>query len=198
MEEGFHTYHHIIRERKFLNSKTNGVLFSQTTLSTMKYYRFNRRGRYDIFALHTYLKSQKKTEYLVNTDRSKKLESFFLENQVWGALHKAWKGYVIAKNKAEDEKMELYARRIQELQHDLGLEVSSFPNIGISPAGFFWQLAQEENDSQEQQVVAEEQNYLGDSQYERERFTDTYSEDFRDDYDNVDRFTDEYHENFSD
>jgi hypothetical protein len=134
----------------------------------MKYYRSNRRGRYDIFALHTYLKSQKKTEYLVNTDRSKKLESFFLENQVWGALHKAWKGYVIAKNKAEDEKMELYARRIQELQHDLGLEVSSFPNIGISPAGFFWQLAQEENDSQEQQVVAEEQNYLGDSQYERE------------------------------
>jgi hypothetical protein len=31
-----------------------------------------------------------------------------------------------------------------------------------------FELAQEENDSQEQQVVAEEQNYLGDSQYERE------------------------------
>ena len=94
--------------------------------------------------------------------------------------------------------MELYARRIQELQHDLGLEVSSFPNIGISPAGFFWQLAQEENDSQEQQVVAEEQNYLGDSEYERERFTDTYSEDFEDDENKADRFTDDYHENFTD
>jgi hypothetical protein len=166
----------------------------------MKYYRFNRRGRYDIFALHTYLKSQKKTEYLVNTDRSKKLESFFLENQVWGALHKAWKGYVIAKNKDEYDKMELYARRIQELQHDLGLEVSSFPNIGISPAGFFWQLAQEENDSQEQQVVAEEENYLGDSQYEKERFTDAYSENFEDDENKADKFTDDnaYRENFTD
>ena len=49
---------------------------------------------------------------MIKTDRSRKLESFFLENQVWGALHKAWKDYVIAKNKDEYEKMELYARRI--------------------------------------------------------------------------------------
>jgi hypothetical protein len=163
----------------------------------MKYYRFNRRGRYDMFALHTYLKSQKKTDYMVNTDRSKKLESFFLENQVWGALHKAWKGYVIAKNKDEYNKMELYARRIQELQHDLGLEISSFPNIGMSAASFFWQLAQEDNNNQEQEASDEE--YQTD-RYEQERFTDTYSEDFRDDYDNVDRFTDDnaYRENFTD
>jgi hypothetical protein len=165
----------------------------------MKYYRFNRRERYDIFGLHTYLKSQKKTEYMIKTNRSKKLESFFLDNQVWGALHKAWKGYVIAKNKNEYEKMELYAHRIQELQHDLGLEVSSFPNIGMSATSFFSQLAQEENDSQEQQAVAEqEQNYLGDSQFERERFTDSYSEDFEDDENKADRYTDEYRENFTD
>jgi hypothetical protein len=69
----------------------------------------------------------------------------------------------------------------------------------MSATSFFWQLAQEENDSQEQQQVeAEEQNYQGDSQYERERFTDRYSEDLRDDYDNVDRFTDDYRENFTD
>jgi hypothetical protein len=55
---------------------------------------------------------RKKTLYMIKTDRSRKLESFFLENQVWGALHKAWKDYVIAKNKDEYEKMELYARRI--------------------------------------------------------------------------------------
>jgi hypothetical protein len=142
--------------------------------------------------------NHRKKEYMVNTDRSKKLESFFFENQVWGALDKAWKGYVIAKNKGEDEKMKLYARRIQELQHDLGLEVSSFPNIGMSATSFFWTVAQEENDSQEQQVAAEEQNYLGDNQYERERFTDTYSEDFEDDEDKADRFIDDYHENFTD
>lgn len=54
------------------------------------------------------------------------LESGFFENQVWGALHKAWKGYVIAKNKDEYEKMESYARIIQECQYDLRLTVSSF------------------------------------------------------------------------
>jgi hypothetical protein len=77
-----------------------------------------------MFALHTYLKSQKKTDYMINTDRSKMLDSGFYENQVWGALHKAWKGYVIAKNIGENEKVELYARRVQGLQHDLGLPIS--------------------------------------------------------------------------
>jgi hypothetical protein len=165
----------------------------------MKYYKFNRSGRHDIFG-RNYFKSQKKTLYMIKTDRSKKLESFFLDNQAWGALHKCWKGYTIAINKGEDEKMELYAHRIQELQHDLGLPISSFPNIEMSATRFLLELAQEENDSQEQQEVAEEQNYLGDSQFERERFTDRYSEDFRDDYDNVDRFTDDnaYRENFTD
>ena len=41
------------------------------------------------------------------------LDSGFFENQVWGALHKAWKGYVIAKNKDEYEKMVHYARIIR-------------------------------------------------------------------------------------
>jgi hypothetical protein len=115
--------------------------YSQTKLSTMKYYRFNRRGRYDMFAIHTLLKSQKKTRYMVNTDRSKKLDSGFYENEAWGALHKCWKGYTIAKNKGEDEKMELYAHRIQEWQHDLGLVVSSFDNIGMSSTRFLLELA---------------------------------------------------------
>ena len=66
-----------------------------------------------MFAVHTYLKSKKKQTYMVNTDRSKMLDSGFFENQVWGALHKAWKGYVIAKNKDEYEKMVHYARIIR-------------------------------------------------------------------------------------
>jgi hypothetical protein len=55
-----------------------------------------------------------------------------------------------------------------------------------------------DNDNQEQQVVAEEENYLADSQYEKERFTDTYTEDFEDDENKSERFTDEYSENFTD
>ena len=97
----------------------------------MKYHKFNRRGRYDLFALRTYYKSRKKQDYMVNTGRSKLLDSFFFENQVWGALHKAWKGYVIAKNKGEDDKKEHYARIIQECQDDLGLKVNSLPDIAF-------------------------------------------------------------------
>ncbi len=70
----------------------------------MRYYRFNRRRKNYLSGFADYFKSQKKTQYMIKTDRSKKLDSFFLDNQVWGALHKARKGYVIAKNKNEYEK----------------------------------------------------------------------------------------------
>ncbi|MFL6418172.1 MAG: hypothetical protein ACJ71P_01970, partial [Nitrososphaeraceae archaeon] len=140
----------------------------------------------------------------------KLLDSFFFENQVWGALHKAWKGYVIAKNKDEYEKMEHYARIIQESQHDLGLEVSSFPNIGKSALAFYSlraaQIVQKNNSNSgnnnndhnhtgnaNQEQISEE--YLTDNdhidQYEQECLTDdnAYSEYFRDDYNEADRFT---------
>jgi hypothetical protein len=112
------------------------------------------------------------------------LDSGFFENKVWGALIKAWKGYVIAKNKGEYDKMEHYARIIQECQHDLGLGVGSFDNIGMSDLSFLWQIAQKEDNNQEEQ-----EEYQTDHQYEQERLTDIYSEDFRDDYNKADRFT---------
>jgi hypothetical protein len=73
--------------------------------------------------------------------------------------------------------MQVYARRVQELQHDLGLEVDSFDNIGMSAKSFLWEIAQEDNNIQEQEVSGEE--YQTD-RYEQERFTDSYSEDFTD------------------
>jgi hypothetical protein len=115
---------------------------------------------------------------MINTERSKMLNSGFFENKVWGALCEAWKGYVIAKNKGEYDKMLHYARIIQECQHDLGLEVSSFPNIGMSDSSFSREITQENNN----QEVSDEE-YQTD-RYEQERLTDAYSEDFRDDYDN--------------
>ena len=108
---------------------------------------------------------------------------------MWGALHKAWKGYVIAKNKDEYEKMEHYARIIQESQHDLGLGVSSFDNIGLSAASFLSEIEQKEGNSNSQ--VEQEDSYQTD-RYEQERFTDTYSEYFEDDENKADRFTDDY------
>jgi hypothetical protein len=111
---------------------------------------------------------------------------------------------VIAKNKGEYDKMLHYARIIQECQYDLGRRVSSFDDIGMSASSFSRQIAQENNDynhsnenNQEQEAAAEKENYLGDSHYEQERFTDTYSEDFEDDENKADRFTDDYNENFT-
>jgi len=40
----------------------------------------------------------------------------YFENQTWDALHKAWKAYVIAKNKDEPDRMKYYAIVIQKLE----------------------------------------------------------------------------------
>jgi hypothetical protein len=154
-----------------------------------------------MFALHTYLKSRKKQDYMINTDRSKMLESGFFENQAWGGLHKAWKGYVIAKNKGEDDKMQVYARRVQELQHDLGLEISSFDKIGMPASNFLWEIAQkEDNNSNQIEREVSNEEYQSDRHYEQERLTDTYSEYFQDDENKADRFTDDnaHREKFTD
>ena len=132
---------------------------------------------------------------MINTGRSKILSGIFFENQAWGGLYKAWKGYVIAKNKDEYDNIEKYAHIIQELQHELELPISSFDNIGRSAASFYWQLAEEENNIQEKEPTNE--NYQTD-RYEQERFTDTYNEYFEDDENKAERFTDDYRENFTD
>ena len=65
------------------------------------------------------------------------LDSFHFENQTWGALHKAWKGYVIAKNKDEPNRMKYYAIVIQKLERELGIKVSSFPELYLLALQFF-------------------------------------------------------------
>jgi len=85
----------------------------------------------------------------------------------------------------------------------LRLPVSSFHEIGKSALAFYSLRAAQtaennksNNNNHEQDL--KEENYLGDSQYEEERFTDKYSEYFEDDENKADRFTDDYHENFTD
>jgi hypothetical protein len=147
-----------------------------------------------MFSLYTFLKSSKKRDYIVNTGRSKLLDSFYFENQAWGALHKCWKGYVIAKNKDEHEKMEIYGRRIPEWQHALGLPIDSFDDIGMSADDFLSEIAGEEDNNnysnQVEQKVSDEQ-YSDDYQYQQDKLTDdnAYSEYFRDDFNAGDGFT---------
>ena len=59
------------------------------------------------------------------------LDSGWYDTQTWGALHKAWLAYVIAKNKDEFDKQIQYASIIQKLQKELDLEVSCFPQLGL-------------------------------------------------------------------
>ena len=51
------------------------------------------------------------------------LSSLYYTNQAYGALNKCWLGFVIAKEKGEWDKLEMYARRIQKLERQLGREV---------------------------------------------------------------------------
>jgi hypothetical protein len=48
----------------------------------------------------------------------RKLPSGYFESQAWGALHKCWVGFVIAKEKIERDKIDLYAKRIQNLERE--------------------------------------------------------------------------------
>jgi hypothetical protein len=59
------------------------------------------------------------------------LDSGWYDTQTWGALHKAWLGYVIAKNKAAYDQQIHYASVIQKLQKELNLEVSIFSQLDM-------------------------------------------------------------------
>jgi hypothetical protein len=59
------------------------------------------------------------------------LPSGYYKSQTWRALHKCWLGFVIAKEKWEWDKIDLYARRIMRLERELGIEVTNFSNWGI-------------------------------------------------------------------
>jgi hypothetical protein len=98
----------------------------------MKFSKFNRNRSFDL--LRKYQISQNKANYLAKRGKLKVLDSIYTENQTWGALHKAWLGFVISKNKFEPRRMEYYARVIQKLESELGLPISSFPDLNIYPA----------------------------------------------------------------
>ena len=98
----------------------------------MRFTKFNRSRPLDPW--QKYRISQNKANYLARRGKLRVLDSLYTENKTWGALHKTWKGYTIAKNKFELARMEYYARVIQKLQNELGLPVSSFPDLNIYPA----------------------------------------------------------------
>ena len=77
-----------------------------------------RKYKYDPYQF--YRKGRKYDNYL--------LPSGYYVSQTWGALYKSWIGFVIAKEKYEWDKLEMYAKRIQKLERELGIEVTDFSN----------------------------------------------------------------------
>jgi hypothetical protein len=49
----------------------------------------------------------------------------------WGALRRAWVGYVIAKSQDDLEKMKKYAIVIRKFQRRLNIAISDFLDIGV-------------------------------------------------------------------
>jgi hypothetical protein len=95
----------------------------------MKFSKFNRRRYSDPW--RKYLIAQNKANYLINRGKVRVLDSLYTENKAWGDLHKAWKGYIIGRNLCQTERAKYYARVIQKLQNELGLPVTSFPDLNI-------------------------------------------------------------------
>src|SRR5919106_6990754 len=125
----------------------------------MKCYRFNR-DRSFAAKFGRLIHSRKKLIYMSGTSRSRVLDSCYHESQTWGALHKAWKGYIIAKNKDEFDRLYFYAEIIQKLQSELDLPVSSFPSLGLSPQELAHDSCEDNESSEEfDRAMRREQNY---------------------------------------
>src|SRR5215218_4041588 len=62
----------------------------------------------------------------------------------WGALDRAWVGYIIAKSQDDYEKMRKYAIVIRKFERRLNIAINDFPEIGIY--GFERILRKEEDD----------------------------------------------------
>jgi hypothetical protein len=65
----------------------------------------------------------------------------------WGALHRAWVGYVIAKSQDDLEKMRKYAIAIRKFERRLNIAISDFLDIGVYGFEEDFENKEEDDDS---------------------------------------------------
>src|SRR5215203_3738959 len=65
----------------------------------------------------------------------------------WGALHRAWVGYVIAKSQDDYEKKRKYAIVIRKFQRRLNIAISDFLDIGVYGFEVDFENKEEDDDS---------------------------------------------------
>ena len=81
---------------------------------------------------HSFFRDYKLPDHLSS---STVLESGFTVDQTFNGLKKAWRGYTIAKNKGEKNRLVYYASVIQKLQKEMGFTsgLATFPDLDIDP-----------------------------------------------------------------
>jgi hypothetical protein len=100
-------------------------------------YRYHNQNTALSF-MYRHMKKLEKLKYKARTGRlsAKMLDSGFYEDQTYGALQKAWVAYVISCKKDDLEKKQYYAAVIQKLQHELGIAITSFPELKLLSLDF--------------------------------------------------------------
>jgi hypothetical protein len=66
----------------------------------------------------------------------------------WGALHRAWVGYTIAKSQDDLQKMKKYAIVIRKFERRLNIAINDFPEIGIYGLDEDFENKEEDDDSE--------------------------------------------------
>jgi hypothetical protein len=65
----------------------------------------------------------------------------------WGALDRAWVGYIIAKSQEDYEKMRKYAIVIRKFERRLNIAINDFPEIGVVGIEEDFENKEEDDDS---------------------------------------------------
>jgi hypothetical protein len=121
-----------------------------------------------------YLKTKNMVKTYTRRDKVL-LNSDYYDNQGWGCLKKCWKGYVIAKNDGDEGKMIHYAKGIQRLQCDLGLDVEDFSHLGLCAPSSSSQEAIEEQDEANDGATYDDTPNTNDKEYEFDDYEDYVS-----------------------
>jgi len=114
-------------------------------------------------------------------------------SQCFNVLSKRWYAYHRAKNQDKDvEKMEKYARAIQEVQKDMGIKTTSFPHLGIYGDVFIL------NDRDGKRMVFEDHSALKKKQEEYEKWQTKNSKEIQQHVQNPNKEAGEEIETFAD
>jgi hypothetical protein len=100
--------------------------------------RYRHRKQNTGFSLmYKWMKNLDKLKYKSRTEKLEYLPSGFSVDQTWGGLIKAWVALTISDKEGDIERKKYYAAVIQKLQNELGLTITSFPELQLMVLDFF-------------------------------------------------------------